>query len=135
MSRREALHLQLELLRMRGAIERADVAAAMADVRRSTLRIAQVAATASRVAATLSARTAGPLGVVGALAGALGGQSLWASLALAAVRTARRHPLAAAAVVAGAAAWIGLRTRGRDDAREPRASAASRAAKARAGSA
>jgi hypothetical protein len=109
MSRRESLHLKIEMLRMRGAIERAEVAAAMADVRLSTRRIAAVASAVSTVGAALSGRA----GWGRSLVGSLDARTMWAPIALIAVRTLRRYPVATLAVTAGALAlagwWVGHR--------------------------
>lgn len=109
MSRRESFHLKIEMLRMRGAIERTEVAAAMADVRLNTRRIAAVASAVSTVGAAMSGRA----GWLRSLVGSLDARTLWTPIALIALRTLRRHPVATLAVTAGALAlagwWVGRR--------------------------
>jgi len=108
-SRRESLHLKMEMLRMRGAIERGEIVAAMIEVRRSTRRIGAVASIVAKVGAAMS----GGGGWAQALAGSLGGRAMWAPLALLALRALRRHRFAAFATTAGALAlagwWLGRR--------------------------
>ena len=102
MSRRQSLHLRLELLRMRGQIERAEVAAALVELRTGTRRIGALANTVSSVAGAFTG------GGVGSALEALGAaRGLWAPLALALVRAIRRHPAAAVVLTAGALALVG----------------------------
>lgn len=113
MKRGETLQLRLEMLRLRGALERAELAAALAQVR------AGVSPLASPLAGVLGAASALQGGWVGALAG----RPAWAaSTALLLLRVARRHPRLLTAVVAGGAlAWLaGRRRAGRQAASEVR---------------
>lgn len=109
MSHRESFHLKIEMLRMRGAVERTEVAAAMADLRLSARRIAAVVSAVSTVGAVVSGRAGG----VRSLVGSLNARTMWTPIALVALRTLRRHPVATLAVTAGALAlagwWVGRR--------------------------
>jgi hypothetical protein len=114
MNRRQSLQLRLELLRMRGQIERTEVAAAIVELRTCTRRIGALAATVSSVGSALSG------GGIGAVLDAIGsGRSLWAPVALAAVRAIRRHPAAAIALTVGVLAfvgwWVGRKRRGPEE--------------------
>lgn len=94
MKRGETLQLRLEMLRLRGALQRAEVAAALAEVRAGTSPLGRVIGAASALQ--------------GGWAGALVARPAWAaSTALLMLRAARRHPrLLAAVAVGGALAWI-----------------------------
>jgi len=95
--RQQTLQLRLEMLRLRGQIERTEVAAAAADLRVPTGRIRSLGAVLGSVA-TASSGAGGWLGLLG---GVLSGRPWLAALAVRTLRTARRHPwLAAACVVA-----------------------------------
>lgn len=114
MSKPETAPLRLELLRMRGQIERAEVAAAMVECKTGVRRIGKVAAVVSSVGGAVGAigRDRGPIGL---LLDAAAGRAVWAPLVVAAVRVLRRHPVAAIALTVGAAALAGawLRRRGK----------------------
>jgi len=107
MSRRESLHLKIEMLRLRGTIERTEVAAAMADVRRSTRSIGAVASMVTTVGTAVS----GKAGWARSFASLLSARTMWVPMALVALGALRRHPLAALALTAGALAlagwWVG----------------------------
>lgn len=113
MSKRETVPLRLELLRMRGQIERAEVAAALIEFKAGARRIGTVAAAVSSLGGALAG--AGRRGPVGLLLDAARGRAIWAPLALAAVRALRRHPAAAVALTVGAAALAGWWFRRRNE--------------------
>jgi hypothetical protein len=92
----------MEMLRMRAALERAEVASAMADLRRSTHRLRALASAASSVGAALSGQGAGWAGVLASA----GSRSRLVALALSALRSAKRHPWLA--VAAAGAVAIGI---------------------------
>jgi hypothetical protein len=117
------LELRLELLRMRGQLERAEIAAAMAELRGDVQRIGRVASGARTLAATLGGRGGDWIDAVSA---ALGPAARWAPLALRLLRAARRHPWAAVALAAGAmalAGWSIGRARGIPPERTPEGAA------------
>lgn len=109
MKRSESLHLRLELLRMRGQIERAEMAAAVIELRLGARRFGAIAAAVSSVGGALSgAGGAGSwAGVLVDTLGAAGMRSLWARLGLVAVRAIRRQPAVAIALTVGVAAFLG----------------------------
>jgi hypothetical protein len=113
MKRRESMHLQLELLRMRGQIERTQVAASMFELKTSVRRIGAIAASVASVGSALGGAGGAAHGLAGSVLGTVGSKSLWASVALVAVRAMRRHPVAAAALTMAALAvvgwWVGHR--------------------------
>jgi hypothetical protein len=118
-ARTETLQLRLELLKLRAEVERAELRAALADVRRATAGVRRVASLASGVGAAV---VAGGGGGLASLLGAVSGRPWLIALALRALRGLRRHPLAGAALVAGAAAaivWLRAPVRGAAPA-EPR---------------
>ena len=95
--------LRMEMLRMRAAVERGEVAASLRDLRGSTGRLRNLAS----VAGTLTAAVSGRSGWMGLLAGSVTGRPWLAALALGAVRALKRRPLLAAAVIASVA--LGMR--------------------------
>jgi len=97
---RRSLPLQLELLRLRGELEREQVVAALVDLRTSTRRIGAVAAAVSNLRASRG-------GWLGALLETVGSKAKWAPLALMALRSVRRHPAAALVATAAATALVG----------------------------
>lgn len=113
MSRRQSLDLRLELLRMRGQIERNQVAVAMVEVRAETTRFGAIASVVSSVSGVLSGRNLengfvrAALGALGTAGRGAGMRSLAAAIAVAALRVFRRHPATAIAVAAGAMAIVG----------------------------
>jgi hypothetical protein len=109
MKRSESLHLRLELLRMRGQIERAEMAAAVVELRLGARRFGAIAAAVSSVGGALSG-TGGAGSWAGVLVdtlGAAGMRSLWARLGLVAVRAIRRQPAVAIALTVGVTAILG----------------------------
>lgn len=99
-ARSQTLALRLEALKLRAEVEREQLRAALAEVRQSTAGVRRLASLASGVGAAVSAGAGGPLAP---LLGAVTGRPWLVALALRALRSARRHPLAAAALVAAAA--------------------------------
>jgi hypothetical protein len=99
----QSQRLRMEMLRMRAALERTEVATAIADLRQSTHRLRALASAASSVGAALSGRGDGWSGI---LAGAVSGRPWLAAVALGALRSARRHPWLA--VAAAGAVAIGI---------------------------
>jgi hypothetical protein len=95
--------LRIEMLRMRAALERAQVSAAMTDLRDSTQRVRALASAASNVGAALSGQGDG---WVSMMAGAVRPGPMLATLALSALRSARRHPWMAIAAVGAIAIGI-----------------------------
>jgi hypothetical protein len=95
--------LRMEMLRMRAAVERGEVAASLRDLRGSTGRLRNLAS----VAGSVSAAVAGRSGWLGLLASSVSGRPWLAALALGAVRALKRRPLLAA--VAVGAVVIGMR--------------------------
>jgi hypothetical protein len=95
--------LRMEMLRMRAAMERAQVSDALRDVRGSGGRLRNLAS----FAGTLSAAAAGRNRWMGLLASSVTGRPWLAALALGAVRALKRRPLLAA--VAVGAVVVGLR--------------------------
>ncbi len=95
--------LRMEMLRMRAAMERAQVSDALRDVRGSGGRLRNLAS----FAGTLSAAAAGRSRWMGLLASSVTGRPWLAALALGAVRALKRRPLLAA--VAVGAVVVGLR--------------------------
>ena len=88
-ARRQTLELRLELLRLRGQIARDEAGAALADLRRSTRGLRTLGGLAGSLAGAASDRTGGWLGVIADLVN----RRPWlAALAVAALRSARRHP-------------------------------------------
>lgn len=112
-ARAETLHLRLELLKLRAELERAELRAALADFRQSTAGVRRVASLASGIGAAVAGGGAGGGfgSLLGALAGVVSGRPWLVAIALRAVRSLRRHPLAGAALIAAAAAAVAwLRT-------------------------
>lgn len=95
--------LRMEMLRMRAAVERGEVAASLRDLRGSTGRLRNLAS----LAGSVSAAVAGRSGWMGLLASSVTGRPWLAALALGAVRALKRRPLLAAAVVG--ALVVGMR--------------------------
>lgn len=105
-----AQQLRMEMLRMRAAIERAEVASALSELRHSTGRLRTLASAATSVGTALSA---GGSGWAGLLVAALGRRPWMAAAALTALRSARRHPwflVAATGAIAVAFFWSGKRS-------------------------
>jgi hypothetical protein len=95
----------MELLRMRAQIERAEVAAAVVDLKDGTRRLRQLGGLASSVA---NAATGGSEGTFGQIAGAISQRPWIAAAVVGALRTVRRHPwlaLVAAGAIVIAARW------------------------------
>ncbi len=111
--------LRLELLRTRAAIERAELAAAVDDLREHTLPLVRLAGVASRVSSIMGAgagRSGGRRGWI-ALALAALDQRPWVGLLLAgALRVARRRPLAVALALGALALAAATRGRAQRDA-------------------
>lgn len=95
--------LRMEMLRMRAAMERAQVSDALREVRGSGGRLRNLAS----LAGTLSAAAAGRGRWMSLLASSVTGRPWLAALALGAVRALKRRPLLAAAAIAAVA--IGAR--------------------------
>lgn len=110
MSDRQAeLRLRMEMLRLRASLERAELVAALGEVRAGARRMQGLAALAARFGAAM---TGG--GWAGALASAVGERPWLGALLLGVVRGVRRHPrlllgAAAAAVIAMLVAGRGPR--------------------------
>lgn len=114
-SRRETLKLRLELLRMRGELERGQAVSALVELRSGTQRLRRLASAAGTIAGSV----AGSGGWPGRIAGLLGGRPWLAAAAVAALGSIRRHPLLALAV-AGAVWLVGRRLHaGHENAGEP----------------
>lgn len=107
MSRRQPLHLRLELLRMRGQIERGEMSAALVELRADARRIGALAATVSTLGGALTSEKVGWVGPVLDVIGQAGGRPFWAALALPVVQAMRRRPAVALAVTVGALALVG----------------------------
>lgn len=107
----ETLPLRMELLRTRAALERAEVAAAMDDLRDGTRRLRSLAAVASNLGAAVSG---GGRSLFATAAGAVTGRPWLAALALGALRAVRRHPWLALAAAGTLAVGI-IVARGRSD--------------------
>lgn len=107
MSRRQTLELRLELLRVRGALERAEAAGAAAGLRSGARRFGAIASLVSAAGGAL----AGGGGWASVLAGALGARPLSITVAVVALRTLRRHPVIAIAAAGGVLAFLALRRR------------------------
>lgn len=90
--------LRMEMLRMRAAIERGEVAASWRELRAGAGGLRNLASLAGSVGAAVAGRS----GWVGLLASSATGRPWLAALALGAVRALKRRPLLAAAVVVGA---------------------------------
>lgn len=95
--------LRMEMLRMRAAVERGEVAASLRELRGSTGRLRNIASVAGSLTAAVSSRS----GWMGLLASSVTGRPWLAALALGAVRALKRRPLLAA--VAIGAVVIGMR--------------------------
>lgn len=96
--------LRMEMLRMRAAVERGEIAASLRELHGSTGRLRNLAS----LAGSVSAAVAGRSGWLGLLASSVTGRPWLAALALGAVRALKRRPLLAAAVVG--AVVVGLRS-------------------------
>ncbi len=96
--------LRMEMLRMRASIERAEVSAALRELRVSTGRMRSLAS----VAGGISAAVAGRSGWMGLLASSVTGRPWLAALALGAVRALKKRPLLAALAIGAVA--IGMRS-------------------------
>jgi hypothetical protein len=95
--------IRMEMLRMRAAVERGEVAACLREVRGSTGRLRNLASLAGSVGAAVAGRGSW----MGLLAGSVTGRPWLAALALGAVRALKRRPLLAAVVVG--AVVVGMR--------------------------
>lgn len=89
------------MLKLRAELERAQLRAALAEVRRATVGVRRAASMASRIGEAIVGG-----GGLAPLLGTVAGHPWLVALALRALRLARRHPLAGAALVAAAAAVI-----------------------------
>lgn len=96
--------LRMEMLRMRASLERAEVSAALRELRVSTGRMRNLAS----MAGGISAAVAGRSGWMGLLASSVTGRPWLAALALGAVRALKKRPLLAALAMGAAA--IGMRS-------------------------
>jgi hypothetical protein len=95
--------LRMEMLRMRAAVERGEVASALRDLRGSTGRLRNLASVAGSLGAAVSNRSSW----MGLLASSVTGRPWLAALALGAVRALKRRPLLAAVAIGAVA--IGMR--------------------------
>jgi hypothetical protein len=95
--------LRMEMLRMRAAVERGEVAASLRELRGSTGRLRNLASVAGSLSAAVSSRSSW----VGLLASSVTGRPWLAALALGAVRALKRRPLLAAVAIGAVA--IGMR--------------------------
>ena len=95
--------LRMEMLRMRAAVERGEVAASLRELRGSTGRLRNFASVAGSITAAVSSRSRW----VGLLASSVTGRPWLAALALGAVRALKRKPLLAAVAIGAVA--IGMR--------------------------
>lgn len=95
--------LRMEMLRMRAAVERGEVAASLRELRGTTGRLRKLASVAGGLSAAVSSRS----GWVGLLASSVTGRPWLAALALGAVRALKRRPLLAAVAIGAVA--IGMR--------------------------
>ncbi|NOT87073.1 MAG: hypothetical protein HOP03_02710 [Lysobacter sp.] len=95
--------LRMEMLRMRAAVERGEVAASLRELRGSTGRLRDFASVAGTLGAAVSSRSSW----VGLLASSVTGRPWLAALALGAVRALKRRPLLAAVAIGAVA--IGMR--------------------------
>ncbi len=95
--------LRMEMLRMRAALQRAEVSASMRELRGSTGRLRHLASVAGSLGAAVSSRN----GWMGLLASSVTGRPWLAALALGAVRSLKRRPLLAAVVISAIA--LGMR--------------------------
>lgn len=102
-ARTQTLQLRLELLKTRAELERAELRAALAEVRRATAGVRRFASLASGVGAAVAAGSGGGFA---SLLGAVSGRPWVIALALRALRSLRRHPLAGAALAAAVAAAV-----------------------------
>jgi hypothetical protein len=95
--------LRMEMLRMRAAVERGEVASALRDLRGSTGRLRNLASVAGSLGAAVSNRSSW----MGLLATSVTGRPWLAALALGAVRALKRRPLLAAVAIGAVA--VGMR--------------------------
>lgn len=95
--------LRMEMLRMRAAVERGEVAASLRELRGSTGRLRNLASVAGSLGAAVSNRSSW----MGLLASSVTGRPWLAALALGAVRALKRRPLLAAVAIGAVA--IGMR--------------------------
>jgi hypothetical protein len=115
-ARSETLELRLELLKLRAELERAELRAALIEIRQTTQGVRRVASLASGLGAAVAGSRAG--GGLAWVAGVLSQRPWLAAIALRAWRMLRRHPLAGAALVAGAtAAIVWMRSSATDESR------------------
>lgn len=98
--------LRMELLRMRAQVERADVAAAMRELRTDTRRLRSFAGAAGTLGAVLRGRR----DWLGLIAGTVTGRPWLAAAALGALRALKKRPMLA--VVAAGALALGIVARG-----------------------
>lgn len=96
--------LRMEMLRMRASIERAEVSAALRELRGSTSRMRSLASVAGGIGAAVAGRS----GWMGLLASSVTGRPWLAALALGAVRALKKRPLLAALAMGAVA--IGMRS-------------------------
>jgi len=95
--------LRMEMLRMRAAVERGEVASALRDLRGSTGRLRNLASVAGSLGAAVSNRGSW----MGLLVSSVSSRPWLAALALGAVRALKRRPLLAAVAIGAVA--IGMR--------------------------
>ena len=95
--------LRMEMLRMRAAVERGEVASALRELRGSTGRLRNLASVAGSLGAAVSNRGSW----MGLLASSVSSRPWLAALALGAVRALKRRPLLAAVAIGAGA--IGMR--------------------------
>jgi hypothetical protein len=97
--------LRMEMLRMRAAVERGEVAASLRELRGSTGKLRNLASVAGSLSAAVSG---GRSGWMGLLASSVTGRPWLAALALTAVRALKRRPLLAAVVISAVAIGMGV---------------------------
>lgn len=99
--------MRMEMLRMRGMVERAEATAAVMELRQGAGKLRTFAGAAGSLGAALSARG----GWLGLAVTTLTRKPWAAAVALAAVRALKRHPLLGAVALGAAALGAGLSRR------------------------